>query len=252
MTAEYSTRTRTQSVWLAGAALLLVVLLVGGAALVLRAVTASAPPPAAVSAEDDPASPAAVGGAVPSWAGGVPWGFALDPAGAAAAGVSVIAVTGQAEFAFDPDRFAAAAAVMFTDEQAAIQTRQVEAARTNFEVSGWADQPESRRMYHLAPLAVQLTAYDAAAVSATVEVWAMTLVGVGDTGGAVFTTSTVQLAADETAGTWRVAGLETVEGPVPLVYDSPSAPGRTRAVVRDAIPTLPLPLPVLDADGPRS
>jgi hypothetical protein len=105
-------------------------------------------------------------------------------------------------------------------------------------------------MYHLAPLAVRLTAYDPQAVTATVEVWAMTLVGVGDTGGAVFTTSTLDLAADQASATWRVHTLDTVQGPVPMVYDTPSAPGRTRAVVRDAIPTLPLPLPALDVTRP--
>ncbi len=248
MTTDYQARSRVQTLWLAGAGLLLAVLLVGGTTLVLRAVASGQSAPSLPAAE--PESEAATGAASPVLVGGVPWGFALDAAGAAAAASAVITVTGQAEFAFDADRFAAAAEVMFTPAEARIQTRQVEAARTNFEVSGWADQPASRRMYHLAPLAVRLAAFDPEAVTATVEVWAMTLVGVGDSGGAVFTTSTIDLAADETTGTWRVTALDTVEGPVPLVYDTASAPGRTRAMVRDAIPTLPVPLPALEAAGP--
>lgn len=245
MTTDYPTRTRAQSLWLAGAALLLAVLLVGGTVLVGRAVTdgRNATGLPTTSAPDEMTATDAAGAVSVA---GVPWGFALDAAGAAAAASAVITVTGQAEFAFDPDRFAAVAEVMFTPEEARIQTRQVEAARTNFEVSGWADQPASRRMYHLAVLAVRPTAFDPEAVTATVEVWAMTLVGVGDSGGAVFTTSTVHLAADASTGTWRVSALDTVEGPVPLVYDTASAPGRTRALVRDAVPTLPLPLSAVE------
>jgi hypothetical protein len=182
---------------------------------------------------------------VPGLVAGVPWGFALDAAGATAAGVTVVTVTGQPQVAFDADRFGEVAAVMFTDDEAAVQARQVDAARTNFELSGWPAQPESRRMYHLAPLAARLAAYDPAALTATVEVWAMTLVGVGDAGGAVFTTSTVELTAHPNGDTWLVVGLDTVEGPTPLVYDHPSVPGRTRSLVRDATPLLPLPLPDL-------
>jgi hypothetical protein len=187
---------------------------------------------------------------VPGLVDGVPWGFALDPAGAA--GVTAVAVTGQPEVAFDADRFAQVAAVMFTEKEATAQARQVDAARTEFELSGWADQPASRRMYHLAPLAVRLTAFDPDAVKARVEVWAMTLVGVGDAGGAVFTTSTVELAADDTSGTWQVTALDTVEGPVPLVLETASAPGRTRTLVRDAASVLPLPLPDLTVVEPAS
>ena len=69
----------------------------------------------------------------------------------------------------------------------------------------------------------------------------MTLVGVGDAGGAVFTTSTVTLTAD--GNSWTVTGLDTVEGPTPLVQATASAPGRTRALLRDAAATWPLPLP---------
>jgi hypothetical protein len=69
----------------------------------------------------------------------------------------------------------------------------------------------------------------------------VTLVGVGDAGGAVFTTSTVDLTSNE--GTWQVTGLDTVEGPTPMVSATATAPGRTRALLRDAAATLPLPLP---------
>jgi hypothetical protein len=249
MTSDYGDRTRLQTVWLAGAVGLLGVLLAGGGWLVIRGLTSPGPAPVDMT----PAVTAAfgeVGFGVPGLVEGVPWGFALDPAGAAAAGVTAVAVTGQPEVAFDPVRFAQVAAVVFTAEVAAVQVRQVDAARTQFELSGWAEQPTSRRMYHLAPLAVRLTAFDPDALTATVEVWAMTLVGVGDTGGAVFTTSTLDLTADDTTGTWQVTALETVEGPVPLVLETASAPGRTRALIRDAAPVLPLPLPDLTVAGP--
>jgi hypothetical protein len=241
-------RTSGRPVGLAAALVLLLILLIGGGWLTLRGLQTDPSPPAAAV----PPAGAQPAGATPLWipelVDGVPWGFALDPAGATAAGVTVVAVTGQPGVAFDPERFAAVAEVMFTGEEAAVQARQVDAARTNFELSGWAEQPESRRMYHLAPLAVRLAAYDPAALTATVEVWAMTLVGVGDAGGAVFTTSTIELTAHPNGDTWVVVSLDTVEGPTPLVYDHPSAPGRTRMLVRDATPLLPLPLPDLAGD----
>ncbi|MEX0952665.1 MAG: hypothetical protein WDZ26_02410, partial [Nitriliruptoraceae bacterium] len=173
-----------------------------------------------------------------------PWGFALTPDGAAAAAVTAVAVTGQPEVVFDPDRFADVAAVVFTDEEAAVQAGQVDAARIEFELSEWGRQPASRRLFFFTPLAVRLVAYDPGpSPAARVEVWAMTLVGVGDAGGAVFTTSTVDLAAD--AGGWTVTGVGTVEGPTPLVYDYASPPGRTRALLRDSMATWPLPLPAV-------
>jgi hypothetical protein len=248
MPRDYGRRTRLQTAWLVGAVGLLGVLVVGGGWLALRGVTTTAATPAELTQSAAAAADELTLG-VPEFMEGVPWGFPLDPAGAAAAGVTAVAVTGQAEVAFDPERFAQVAAMVFSDEEARTQARQVEAARTQFELSGWADQPPSRRMYHLAPLAVRLTAFDPDALTATVEVWAMTLVGVGDTGGAVFTTSKVELAADD-RGTWRVTALDTVEGPAPLVLDTASAPGRTRAAVRDAAAVLPLPLPDLTATEP--
>jgi hypothetical protein len=238
-------RTTGRPVGLAAALVLLLVLLIGGGWLTLRGLQTDPPPPVSATIPE-PAGATPVG--IPKLVDGVPWGFPLDPAGATAAGVTVVAVTGQPEVAFDPEMFAAVAEVMFTGEEAAVQARQVDAARTNFELSGWGEQPASRRMYHLAPLAVRLAVYDPAALTATVEVWAMTLVGVGDAGGAVFTTSTVELAAQPNGDTWVVVGLDTVEGPTPLVYDHPSAPGRTRMLVRDAIPLLPLPLPDVTGD----
>jgi hypothetical protein len=252
MADDYGTRTRLQSLWLAGAGLLLAVLAVGGGWLVVRGIGT---PDAAAPVDTSHASTATADGSgfeVPTLVEGVPWGFALDRPGAASAALVVVGVTGQAEFAFDPERFAQIAEAMFTPAEAELQARQVDTARTNFELSGWAEQPESRRMYHLAPLSVQVSSFDPQTLTASVEVWAMTLVGVGDKGGAVFTTSTVELAADDTTGTWRVTTLDTVEGPVPMVYDSPSAPGRTRAMVRDAAPVLPLPLPDLEVAEPTS
>lgn len=174
-------------------------------------------------------------------------GFGLDRDGAASAASAAVAVTGQPEVVFDQDRFEAVAGVVFDPAQAVVQSRQVASARSQLEVSGWADQPPARRMYHFAPLAVRVVSFDPVGPEAQVEVWAMTLVGVGDAGGAVFTTSTVELAADA-EDTWRVTSINTVEGPVPVVEADPSAPGRVRALVRDVTASLPLPLPAASSD----
>jgi hypothetical protein len=251
MAGDYSDRTRLQTAWLVGACGLLGVLLLGGGWLAIRGLSAPGPAPPGRAPVAD-AAVGEVGLGAPGLVEGVPWGFALDPAGAAAAGVTAVAVTGQPEVVFDADRFTQVAEVVFTEDEATTQARQVDAARTQFELTGWADQPASRRMYHLAPLAVRLTAFDPDGTTARVEVWAMTLVGVGDTGGAVFTTSTIDLVADDTTGTWRVTALGTLAGPVPLVLETASAPGRTRALVRDAAAVLPLPLPDLSVVEPSS
>jgi hypothetical protein len=243
MSTAYGTRTQPQRLWLAGAAVLVTVLLVGGGWLAwqgLRNPQATLRPTGqSPSAGGAVAVPAAFG--APELVQGVPWGFPLTPHGAASAAVSAVAVTGQPDVVFDPDRFDQVASVVFAAEEATSQARQVDSARTEFELSGWGSQPESRRVYFFAPVAVRLLAYDPAGPSAEVEVWAMTLVGVGDSGGAMFTTSTVTLVA--VADGWTVTGLETVEGPTPLVAANASAPGRTRALLRDALATLPLPLP---------
>jgi hypothetical protein len=237
----YGERTRAQVVWLAGAAALVGLLLLGGGWLVWQGLTRPAVSlREATAAEAQDLTAAAAWGA-PEVMDGVPWGFPQTPGGAAAAAVAAVAVTGQPESVFDQERFARVAAVVFTDTEAAVQARQVEAARTEFELSGWGSQPASRRLYFFAPLAVRLVAYDPRTPAASVEVWAMTLVGVGDAGGAVFTTSTVDLTGE--AQTWAVTGLDTVEGPTPMVSASASAPGRTRALLRDAAATLPLPVP---------
>lgn len=242
MPSGYGERTRAQVVWLAGAATLVGLLLLGGGWLVWQGLTrpvVSLREAAPVNDVHDLTAAAAWG--APEVVDGVPWGFPQTPDGAASAAVAAVAVTGQPEAVFDPARFARIAAVVFTDTEAAAQARQVEAARTEFELSGWGNQPASRRLYFFAPLAVRLVAYDPTAPAASLEVWAMTLVGVGDAGGAVFTTSTVDLTGE--ARTWAVTGLDTVEGPTPMVSASASAPGRTRALLRDAAATLPLPLP---------
>ena len=230
--------------WLAGAAALAAVLMIGGGWLAWQGLKSPQatlrpadgdPQPAGISAEQ-------VAFGAPELVDGVPWGFELTPQGAAAAAVTAVAATGQQEIVFEPDRFAQVADVVFTAEEAAEQARQVEAARTEFELSEWGRQPASRRLYFFAPVAVRLVAYDhEPSPTARVEVWAMTLVGVGDAGGAVFTTSTVDLAADGT--TWTITGVDTVEGPTPLVQADASAPGRTRALLRESLATWPLPLP---------
>lgn len=242
MPVGYGDRTPSQRVWLAGAAALVGLLLVGGGWLVWQGLThpaVSLPETSAAVVSQDPSATVALG--APELVDGVPWGFPLTPDGAAAAAVTAVAVTGQPDAVFDPARFAQVAAVVFTEAEAAAQARQVEAARTEFELSGWGSQPPSRRLYFFAPLAARLLAYEHAPPSAQLEVWAMTLVGVGDAGGAVFTTSTVDLTGS--GQTWTVTGLDTVEGPTPLVQAAASAPGRTRGLLRDATPTWPLPLP---------
>lgn len=237
----YGARTTGQNLWLAASMLLVATLLMVGGWLAFVGLDSRQPAGAEL-----PMAPALTGEVTfgaPQLVDGVPWGFALDRDGAASAASAAVAVTGQPEVVFDQDRFEAVAGVVFDSAQAAVQSRQVAAARAQLEVSGWADQPPSRRMYHFAPLAVRVASFDPeGGPSAQVEVWAMTLVGVGDAGGAVFTTSTVELTAD-TEDIWRVTGLETVEGPVPVVEAGPSAPGRVRALVRDATASLPLPLP---------
>ena len=242
MSVGYGDRTSSQRGWLAGAAALVGLLLIGGGWLVWQGLTHPAVPvtqPARGFHSDDPNTTAGLG--APELVDGVPWGFPLTPEGATAAAVAAVAVTGQPEAVFDPARFARVAAVVFTKAEAAAQAGQVEAARTDFELSGWAAQPESRRLYFFTPLAARLRAYDQPQLAAQVEVWAMTLVGAGDTGGAVFTTSTVELSGD--GHTWTVTGLDTVEGPTPLMHAAASAPGRTRALLRGAAPTWPMPLP---------
>lgn len=241
MSDGYGSRSPAQVVWLAAAAALVVVLLVGGGWLAWRGLATT--PPGAGAAAGSPPSPAVAqaGFGAPRVVDGVPWGFPLTVEGAAAAAATAVAISGQAQVVFDAARFDEVAAVIFTPEQAAEQARQVDAARTEFELSGWAAQPPSRRTYHFAPLAVRPVAFDVSGPGAVVEVWAMTLVGVGDAGGAVFTTTTVELAAD--GETWTVAGLDTVAGPTPLIAEVASAPGRVRALVRDAIPLVPLPAP---------
>ena len=245
MTDGYGGRSSAQRVWLAGAAGLVVVLLGAGGWLAwqgLQHPTVTLPdrPSPAMPPVEAAAGPVAFG--APELVDGVPWGFPLTPHGAAAAAVTAVAVTGQPEVVFDPERFARVAAVVFTAEEAAAQARQVEVARTEFELSEWGRQPESRRLYFFAPVAVRLVAYEPApSPAARAEVWAMTLVGVGDAGGAVFTTSTVDLEAD--GATWTVTGVDTVEGPTPLVHAHASAPGRTRTLLRDSVATWPLPLP---------
>lgn len=244
METGYGQRTLGQRLWLAGAIGLVATLVTVGGWLAfdglrVRDHASAAADPKATTA----VAPGQVAFGAPQMVAGVPWGFALDRQGAAAAAAVVVAVTGQPEVVFDQGRFDEVAAVVFDPAEAAVQSRQVEAARSQLEVSGWAAQPASRRMYHFAPLSVRVVSFTPEPATAQVEVWAMTLLGVGDAGGAVFTTSTLDLAGEDGVG-WRVVGLETVQGPVPVVEAGPSAPGRLRALVRDATAPLPLPAPV--------
>ena len=239
MSADYGTRSPQQVIWLVGAVSLVVVMIVGGGWLALRGTATAAPAPATAAVAPPRATSTDV---TPGTIDGVPWGHPLTRDGAVAAALTAVAVTGQAEAVLDPERFQDVAAKVFTPEEATAQVEQVDAARAELEASTWAQQPPSRRMYHFAPLAARLVEFDPTLPSARVEVWSMTLVGVGDAGGAVFTTSTVDLVEDGEAGTWRVAGVETEEGPTPLVQAAASAPGRTRALLRGAVSTMPVPV----------
>lgn len=247
MAGDYDSRTAGQRAWLAGAVAIVGLLTIAGGWLVWRG----------LRTPDLPAASPAAGGqaaTVPSdgplgldaqvMVDGVPWGFPLTVDGAAAAAAVAVSVTGQPQVVFDADRFDQVAEVVFTDEQADVQARQVDAVRAELELSAWADQPASRRMYYFAPLAVKVIDFDADRPAATVQVWSMTLVGVGDAGGAVFTTSTVELAGDVDGG-WAVSGLESVEGPTPLVASVASPPGATRALLRGSHAVVPLPLEVV-------
>jgi hypothetical protein len=237
MTGDLPGRSRLQLAWLAAALALAALLTVAGGWLAWRGMRT--PPPEVHTSITDPAGDIPV----PAGVAGVPWGFELDVAGAVAAASVAVAVTGHQQVVFDPDRFEQVARVVFTPDQARVQARQVDAARVQFEVSGWAEQPASRRTYHLAVLAARPTGFDAEAGDAEVQVWAMTLVGVGDRGGAVFTTSTVKLTVIE--GGWRVAGLDTEPGPTPMVDATPDPPGRIRGLTREALPAVLLPYPAL-------
>jgi hypothetical protein len=237
VTADYPGRSRLQHVGLAAAITLALMLLVAGGWLAWKGLRTAPPDPSTAVTGTTPADPPAPTSAAAD--GGVPWGFALDVEGAVAAASVAVAATGHERVVFDPARFDTLAGRLFTDDEAVVQARQVDAARVQFEVSGWDEQPPSRRTYHLAVLAARPTAFDPDAGTATVEVWAMTLVGIGDRGGAVFTTSTVTLTVQD--GGWRIAGLETAEGPTPMLDATPDPPGRIRALTRDALPTVPLP-----------
>jgi hypothetical protein len=239
---DYPARSPLQLGWLIVAFGLVAVLTVGGGWLAWRGLSNTTPTTTAAT----PAlsgEPTSVAFGAPEVIDGIPWGFPPTLEGAAAAASTAVSVTGQAQAVFDADRFEQVAAVVFTDTEAAAQVREVDAARVQFEISGWADQPASRRMYHFAPLAIRPVAFDAEGGEASIEVWAMTLVGVGDRGGAVFTTSTVDLALSE-AGTWQVTALDSEAGPTPMVEDTPTVPGRTRALTRDTLPGVLLPLTV--------
>lgn len=238
----YGGRTRLQQLWLAGSVGLAVLLVAGGGVLAIRGAAAPTPTPVrGVTATGAATPPAPVAFGAPEIVEGVPWGWPQTSDGAAAAALTVVAVTGQPDVVFDPGRFAQVADVVFAPAIVGEQARQVQVARTQLEQSAWADQPTSRRMYHLAPLAVTVRSFHPEAGRARVDVWAMTLIGVGDAGGATFTTSTVDLHT-AAAGGWTVVGLDTVEGPTPMVHARASAPGATRALLAEAASTLPVPL----------
>lgn len=239
MTSDYGTRSPQQVVWLVGAVGLVVVMVVGGGWLTLRGMAGASA--ASVTTPTSEPRPATLGGESTTVAG-VPWDHPPTPDGAVAAALTAVAVTGQAEAVFEQERFRDVAAEIFTPEEATAQAERVDAARAELEASTWAQQPPSRRMYHFSPLAARLVDHDRTLFAARVEVWSMTLLGVGDAGGAVFTTSTVDLAEDGETGTWRVTGVETEEGPTPLVQAAASAPGRTRALLRGAVSTMPVPV----------
>lgn len=173
---------------------------------------------------------------------GVPWGWPLTPDGAAAAAMTAHVQLARPDVVIDPDRVEELAAVMFSPEEADRQRRLAEVLRTELEVSGWFDQPASRRMYHVAPLAVSVPRWEPERGLATVEIWSLQLLGVGDTGGASFVTSTAHLQVVD--GDWQVAGAEAVEGPTPYLQSRPNAPGLVRALLQKSVPLTAIPIDV--------
>lgn len=215
-----------------GAAILLLILLLAGTLLAWRDMgRPDAPALAAAASTSTPDATATVHG--------VPWGHPLDVGGAAAAASVAVAVLAHPDVTLDTTRFDAVAGVVLAPAEASRQAEIVATSRRLLDDQGWSDAPESRRSYHHAVLAIRpLRISDG---SATVEVWGMTLLGVGDNGGATFATTTVQLTVDD--GAWRVTHMDSVAGPVPVVADVPSPPGALRLLLRDAISVAPLPIP---------
>lgn len=240
MADDYGSRLSGRAGGFAAAAGMLVVLLAGGGWLVARGLVAPSAPDGPPATAAVPAADLAFG--APRLVDGVPWGYPLTADGAASAAATVVAVTGQPDVVFDADRFDQVAELVFAPAQVPVQAGRLQGVRAQFAQQGWQDHPDSRRMYHFAVLAVTPTRFDPDGPTATVDVWSMSLVGVGDRGGAVFATSTVELTADHDGQEWQVAGLDSVPGPVPLVDEVASAPGRTRMLLRDAATTVPLPV----------
>jgi len=233
----------------AAAATLLAVVVVGAGWLAMRGASTTRPP-ALTATTTVPTDPDTDGVGVDDpglslageteMVGGVPWGWPLTPDGAAAAAMTAHVQLARTDVVVDPDRVDELAAVMFSPQEADRQRRLAETLRTELEVSGWFDQPASRRMYHVAPLAVSVTRWDHDRGLATVEIWSMQLVGVGDLGGASFVTSTVQLQVVD--GDWQVAGAAAVEGPTPYLQSRPNAPGLLRALLQQSVPLTAIPM----------
>lgn len=245
-------RSRPQRLWLAAAATLVAVVVAGTGWLAVRAATTAGPAPlgstAATVARDAANGTAAIraqpqpGPSHRTDVAGVAWGWPLTADGAAAAAMTAHVELSRPDVVIDPDRVDDLATVMFTEREADRQRRLAETLRTELEVSGWFDQPASRRMYHVAPLAVSVPSWDADAGRATVQIWSLQLVGVGDLGGASFVTSTVTLQVID--GDWRLSDTEAVEGPTPFLQSRPNAPGLLRAFLHDAVPLTAIPMTV--------
>lgn len=172
-------------------------------------------------------------------------GFATTSDGAAAAAAAAVAALGRPEVLFDDDRLDRLASVLFVEAEVRPQLAEVAVARQGFARSGWDEAPAARRSYFSTPIAVRVTdstRSDAGGLaSAVVEVWSVTVVTIGDVGGALYTTSTVSLTADDT-GRWWVSGLDSVEGPTPALAGTPTVPGAYRSWLRDIVPTVPTPV----------
>ena len=240
MAARDEVMTPTQRGWRLGAVGIVAVLLAGGGWLVVTGLshTSATADPVHSSTTEDVTQDVAVGLSR----------FPATQDGATAAAAAALAMLGQPAVLFDDARLTELADELFVAAERRPQVTEIAVARQGFARSGWDDAPPARRSYFSTPIAVRLTGWRDGgdqAVQATVQVWSVTVVTIGDVGGAVFTTSTVDLTADE-GGRWWIAGLDTTEGPTPSVVDTPSIPGTYRQFLRDVTPLVPVPLAGLE------
>lgn len=227
--------------WLGASLLVVTVLLVGGGWMTATGLARPEPPALATTRSAGPAGTAE--SADPDGSADQD-GLRPTPLDAVTAATVAIGLLSQPEVVLDPAVRDRVLAERFTVDAAQVEAAELAAAAAELTGSAWADQPASRRTFFSTLLAASLSDWTVpagdAGAEATVGVWSMTILGVGDAGGAVFTTSTLRLTW--TDGRWRITSVDTVEGPTPMLTGMPSVPGELRALLRDALPTVPMPL----------